>query len=496
MIPDLLAKRAALNSQATAFRCSPGDVTISYGELEHRAQKAAGLMQSLGVAGGDRIGVLCRNRVEFFELLFACAKLGAILVPLNWRMPAVEIQALLDAAAPALLVYGAEDRATVRNLIATACVHLDLDDKDGYATQRDIAAGIKGRRLWPATDCWYLLYTSGTTGMPKAVIQTYEMAVANYVSIRHAMSISSRDVTLNFLPLFHSAGINLVTLPTLIEGGEVRILPAFDTDAVVALLADAQVDAFFAVPTIYQQMSLHPDFNKLDLGRIRSWGCGGSAMSPGLVERYLARGARVRNGMGMTETGPTAFLMEEASVADKPGSVGKPQLLSSVRIVNRDGADVEAGEHGELWFAGPGVTPGYWQNEPATREVFSADGWLKSGDLAYEDEDGDYFIVGRLKDMFISGGENVYPAEIEQLLARHPAVHEAAVVGRPDQQWGEVGCAYVQLVPGEEQPGDELLRAYCREHLAAYKVPKFFVTVDEFPRTAAGKIQKHRLGAG
>ncbi|MBT8077316.1 MAG: AMP-binding protein [Gammaproteobacteria bacterium] len=494
-MPDLIAQRALLNGDAVAFRDALSGRAISYGEFDKRVQLTAGLMRQLGVETQDRVAMLCRNRVEFFELLFACAKLGAILLPLNWRMPANELLPLVGEARPAILLHGREDAAVATALGQTVeyVISLDDDGAQGYAARQQAAQPYRGRDQWPADECWYLLYTSGTTGLPKAVIQTYGMAMANYVNIRQAMSISGNDVTLNYLPLFHTAGINLVTLPTLIEGGEVIVLPGFDLEAVVGLLSNGRIDTMFAVPAVYREISLHAAFDSLDLSRVRSWGCGGAPLPDHLLSRFLERGARVCNGMGMTETGPTVFLMDPASVERKIGSVGKPQLLASVRIVDHDGQDVADGEEGELWFRGPGITPGYWRRDDASGSAFSTDGWLRSGDIGRRDADGYYYICGRIKDMFISGGENVYPAEVENQLAAHPNILEAAVVATQDDRWGEVGCAYLLPKPGHRVPPDDEIDRYCRERLAAYKVPKRYIQVDEFPRTAAGKIQKHLL---
>ncbi len=492
-IPDITAQRAQLDPDGIAFRDLPSGRTLTYEQLDRNARHAAGLFAGLGVGAGDRVAILCRNRMEFFEVLFACGKLGAVLVPLNWRMPANELAPLVQAAKPKALLYGVEDAAVAEEIGAdTALIGFDADS-DSYSAQIDAATPKQGRRMWPGADPWYLLYTSGTTGLPKAVIQTPAMAYANYVNIRQAMAITGDDTCLNYLPLFHTAGINLVTLPTLIEGGENLVLPGFDLEHVVELLRDGRLDTFFAVPAVYQQIALHPGFDDLDLSRIRNFGCGGAPMPDHLIERYLKRGARVCNGMGMTETGPTVFIMDGERCADKIGSVGKPQVLAQVRLVDSDGNDVPRGEEGELWFAGPGITPGYWQNDEATQGSFT-DGWLMSGDIARCDEDGYYYIAGRIKDMFISGGENVYPAEVENTLAAHPDVLEAAVVAVPDEKWGEVGCAYVLPQPGHTVPDPDTLTSYCRDQMAAYKVPKQFIAVDDFPRTAAGKIQKHLLG--
>ena len=494
-IPDITAQRARLGPDRVAFRDLVRGTELTYESLEANVQQAAGLLSSLGVSTGDRVAVLCRNRVEFFELLFACAKLGAVLVPFNWRMPARELRPLVDDAEPAALFHGEEDRAVATDLGSSGLPLMDFDvsGMDGYPARRDASEAVRGRDFWPGDETWYLLYTSGTTGKPKAVIQTPGMAIANYVNIRQGMAISGDDVSLNYLPLFHTAGINLVTLPSLIEGGEVLVLPGFEVEPIVGLLRDGAIDTFFGVPACYQQIALHPEFPTLDLGRVRTWGCGGAPMPDHLVQLYLERGARVCNGMGMTETGPTVFLMDSAMVEKKIGSVGKAQVLAGVRIVDAEGNDVVQGDEGELWFGGPNVTPGYWGNEQATEAAFGGGCWLRSGDIARQDADGYYYIAGRIKDMFISGGENVYPAEVENTLVAHADILEAAVVAIADEKWGEVGCAYVLPQPGHEIPGDDELTRYCRDRLAAYKVPRRFVTVSDFPRTAAGKIQKHLL---
>ena len=246
------------------------------------------------------------------------------------------------------------------------------------------------------------------------------------------------------------------------------------------------------MPAVYQALSLEPDFAAADLARVRHWGCGGAPLSETLIHAFLAKGVCVCNGMGMTETGPTVFLMDPERAAEKIGSVGKPQLLAEVRLVDLEGRDVPDGEHGELLFRGPGVTPGYFNNPEATAKAFDGAGWLRSGDVGRRDADGYYFIVDRIKDMYISGGENVYPAEVEAALTCHPAVLEAAVIGVGDARWGEAGHAAVRVRTGHHLDS-EALRAFVRTRLAAYKVPKHVSIVEDFPRTAAGKVQKHLL---
>lgn len=487
-MPDLIAKRAALSPGRIALEEAVTGATLSYAALDDRAARAAALLAGRGVEQGDRVAILCRNRAAFFELLFGCAKLGAILVPLNWRMPPAELALLIADCTPVLLLYGAEDREAAAQLGLPA-IGLDEDYEAAIAE----AAPHDGRTVWPTDGIWYLLYTSGTTGAPKGVIHTFRMALANYVNIRSATDLGSADVTANFLPLFHTAGINLHTLPALIAGARIIVLPCVDIDRLIDLFVARRLSIFFALPPVYQSLVDDPRFAQAPLDHVRHWGCGGAPLPDALAERCRLLGLRVCNGMGMTETGPTAFLADPADAWDHIGSVGKPQLLCNVRIVGEDGQDVPDGTVGDLLFAGPGVTPGYWRNAEATREAFTEDGWLRSGDLARRDAEGFYYVEGRRKEMFISGGENVYPAEVENVLATHPAIQEAAVIAAADAQWGEVGHAFVLPIPGVAALDADELASFCRARLAAYKVPKRFDTVADLPRTAAGKVQKHLL---
>jgi fatty-acyl-CoA synthase len=516
---DITAKRAALTPHLVAFEDARTGRTLTYAALEDRASRAAAVLADLGVKRSDRVAILCRNRIEFFEIMFACAKLGAIFVPLNWRSPAVELAPVLDDCTPALLIYGAEDGATALALKRTGLAYLALDhgppasspalssndDRRALGSTKDAGEGagapyevllaaespLRTETRWNGYDAWFLCYTSGTTGKPKAVIQTYQMSAVNAFHVTQAFGVHAGDRTLNFLPLFHTAGIQLVTLPTLIAGGTVMIMPGFDEQRAFALMS--KLDVFFAVPAVYQQLTLHPEFENADLSRVRAWGCGGAPLSDVLVERYAAKGVRVCNGYGMTETGPTAFVAAPEDALTKIGSVGKPQMLLDVRIVDGQGRDVAEGESGEIWMRGAGLTPGYWNRPEETAKAFTADGWLKSGDVGRRDVDGCYYVAGRIKDMYISGGENVYPAEVENLLARHPAVLEAAIIGVADEKWGEVGHAFVQLRPEAPSVSAGEVIQFCRAHLAGYKTPRHVTFVAEFPRTAAGKIRKHEL---
>jgi len=490
---DLTHRRARLDPDRLAVEDLSDGTRYTYRALNERAARvAAAACQRWGLKAGDRLAWLGHSRAEFFAMLFGCAKAGIILVPLNWRLAVPELAVLLDDAQPGALIYGQEfaDAAATLALARPAmrCLSLAAYGTDLGDVQPDLAPHPER----PDDTPWYLLYTSGTTGKPKGVIQTFGMMVANYWNIGVAVGITREDTLLNVLPMFHTAGINLYSSCVLLAGGAVLVPRQFDPAAALRVLGE-RASVFFGVPAIYQALIQHPDFDGARLARVRSWGCGGAALPVSVSRRYAEHGIRIRTGMGMTETGPTVFLLNEDKVLEKPGSVGRPQLLVEVRVVDGQGRDVAPGEAGELWVRGPGVTPGYWQRPEATQEAIRPDGWLRSGDVARCDAEGDYAIVDRWKDMYISGGENVYPAEVEAVLLQHPAIAEAAVVGIADERWGEVGHASLVVKPAIDAPDDDSLRAFCRARLAAYKVPKVFAIRPSLPRNALGKVIKEEL---
>jgi fatty-acyl-CoA synthase len=337
-----------------------------------------------------------------------------------------------------------------------------------------------------------LLYTSGTTGVPKGAIYSHKMLFWNSINTGFSWDLTVHDRTVNCLPLFHTGGWNVLLTPLLHRGGMSVLMKKFDADAFLHLLEQERCTLFMSVPTVLQMVSASPFFAATDLSAMRYVVVGGEPMPLPLIEVWQNRGIAVRQGYGMTEVGPNIFSLHHADAARKIGSIGRPNYYVQARLVDDDGNDVAEGETGELLVRGPMVTPGYWQKPEATQSAFTEGGWLCTGDVARRDEEGYYFIVDRKKNMYISGGENVYPAEVERVLLAHAAILEAVVVGVPDAHWGEVGKAFVVLKAASRLDGEEI-RSYCRERLAAYKVPKSVEFVEALPKNDAGKINRKIL---
>ncbi|MDO9524608.1 MAG: AMP-binding protein [Gemmobacter sp.] len=482
MAPDPAAQRAALTPEAVAFTDHGTAMTWTYAQVDHEAQRLAAHLTSMGLTAGDRLAALSLNRAEFFVALFAARKAGLILCPLNWRAPVAELAPIVARAGCRAIIHDAA-HATMADAFGLPCI--PMLETGGYGLPDAVFAAIPVEEDAP----WLLLFTSGTTGAPKAVIQTPRMALACATNLAQAMGLTAADSTVNYLPLFHTAGINLFALPMFLWGGHCHILPRFDPDRLLSFIAEGLVTQFFGVPTIYQAFRAHPRIEGIDFRHLRGLACGGAALPADLIRFFADRGAVIRNGFGMTETGPTGFLIDADAALTRIGSVGKPQMMTEARLA---GVPDGAPGTGELELRGATITPGYFGDPDATRAALTPDGWLRSGDIAERDADGYYRIVDRIKDMYISGGENVYPAEVERVLNGHPGVAEAAVVGIPDPRWGETGCAFIIPHPGET-PDAAALQSWCRDHLAAFKVPSRFRLVADFPRTAAGKVRKPLL---
>jgi fatty-acyl-CoA synthase len=347
------------------------------------------------------------------------------------------------------------------------------------------------------SDTWAILYTSGTTGRPKGAQVTYGNVFYNAVGMGRAIDLASQDVNLNVLPAFHAGGLGLYAGPIFHAGGALVVMRAFDPGQFLALIEQWQVTVLLLVPSIYLMLAQFPDLSQYDLSSVRHWGSGGSSLPPSLVHTYAEKGIIIQQGFGMTETGPTVFIITKEDAVRKAGSVGKPVLHTDVCIMDREGNLLGPDQVGELCIRGGNVTTGYWNQPQATAEAIvdhpiPGGRWLHSGDAAMYDDEGFYYIVDRWKDMFISGGENVYPAEVENVIYHHPAVSEVAVIGVAHPRWQEVGCAVVVVKEGQTLSQDEVIE-FCQGKMAKYKIPKSVVFLDALPRTAAGKVLKREL---
>jgi fatty-acyl-CoA synthase len=468
-----------------------GETTWSWGELEARvARTARWLVDELELEAGDRLAVLAHNHPCFFELMFACLRAGVVLAPLNFRLAPAELDALMALSGARALLVDASNRTTVEAMDhALAARPLALE---ALEAPPPAAPGLPTRRqLAPRgmEDAALLLFTSGTTGLPKAAVLPVRQLFWNAVNTQLAFHLCGDDATVLYTPLFHTGAINVLAMPLFQCGGHVIIHEAFDAARVLAEVQQRRVSTIFGVPTTFQMLAEHGDFEARDLSSLRLCLCGGAPLTVALIRRYQDRGLVLTQGFGMTEVGPNCFFLPPHEALERAGSVGKPMPYSQARVMVGE-REAEIDEVGELWLSGPHVCLGYHDNPEATAASLGA-GWFHTGDLVKRDADGFFYVAGRKKEMFISGGENVYPAEVEVVLGTHPAVAECAVVGMPDSRWGEVGCAFV--VPREGGLDEAAVKRWLRERLAPYKVPKRFVVIDDLPRNASGKAHKPTL---
>jgi fatty-acyl-CoA synthase len=485
---DLLGERARLTPDRTALVYVPTGERFTYQELDARAVRLARVWRGVGIGKGDRVALLADSRVEYIDAFFAAAKAGVILVPLGTRLTPRELAGILEDAQVSAFFYGAEHAETVRALAALVSLDhwISLDDLAGLAP----ADPWHPERCDPE-DLWCLLYTSGTTGKPKGVMLPHRMILWNGYNTAASWQLRPDDVSPVFTPLYHAGGLSVFLVPLFTIGGTIVLHRGFDAAEVWRVIERERCTIVLGVPTIYKLLMEDPGFKTTDLSHVREFVSGGAPLPIYLIEAYQQRGVPLRQGYGLTEVGVNCFAMTIADAAVKLGSIGKPLLFTEARLAGEDGQEVAPGEVGELWLRGPHVCRGYWNNPEATAAALDSDGWFHTGDLARKDAEGFFYIAGRKKDMIISGGVNVYPAEIEGELLLHPGVRDAAVAGVPHPTWGEVGVAFV--VPGDPPPTAADLAAFLEGRLARYKVPRDFVFLDALPRTPYGKVVKGEL---
>lgn len=496
---DWIAHHARYSPNREAIHDLASGRRFTYRALDQRISRAASFFhKELGVRAGERIAVLCHNDSDVFEIQFACQRLGAIFLPVNWRLALPELEYIGNDATPKVLAYGTEFAATAVEVARRCGVEHLVSMNNGAASDYETGLaqaddGFESVAL-DITDTWMIMYTSGTTGRPKGARITYRMILFNALHSTSAVALGVDSANLVFLPTFHAAGLHLYASPVFQIGARNVVLRTFDAGRFLELLADREIGIthLLGVPTNFLMMAQQPGFAEADLSHIVSIGIGGAAAPLALLETYAAKGVALQQLWGMTETGPLGLVIPVDEALRKVGSSGLPVQYARLRICDEHGVDVEPGTTGELLIKGPAVTPGYWNRGETNQEAFTDAGWFRTGDAARQDEDGFYYIVDRWKDMFISGGENVYPVEVENVIYKLDGVLEAAVVAIAHEMWGEVGRAFVVCKPGCLLDEHRVV-AHCRKHLAGYKVPKEVRFVDELPHNATGKILKHQL---
>ncbi|WP_328352368.1 o-succinylbenzoate--CoA ligase [Streptomyces sp. NBC_00445] len=483
------ARRARKTPHRTAL--IHGETAFTYAELYDRTTRLAHALRARGVRRGDRIAYLGPNHPSYLETLFAAGTLGAVFVPLNTRLAGPEIAYQLADSGAKALVYGPVFQGLVAGLPGSTDVRTYVEAGAEYEEALASASQEPIDEPVGADDTCIIMYTSGTTGRPKGAMLTHGNLTWNAINVLVDTDLIADERALVSAPLFHTAGLNMLTLPVLLKGGTCVLVEAFVPEATFDLIERHRITFMFGVPTMFEQIARHPRWPDADLSSLRILTCGGSPVPTPLIAAYQERGLTFLQGYGMTEASPGTLFLDAEHALSKAGSAGVPHFFSDVRVVRPDLAPVDVGETGEIVVRGPNVMAGYWGLAEETAGSF-ADGWFRSGDAARIDEDGYVFIVDRIKDMIISGGENIYPAEIEDLLLAHPDIVECAVIGVPDDKWGEVPRAVV--VPREDVSvdPDEIL-ASLSGRLAKYKIPKSVVLADELPRTASGKLLKSRV---
>jgi fatty-acyl-CoA synthase len=490
---DWIAHHAHRRPKQLAINDLQTNRKFTYADLHRRADQLAGWLTARGIGRGDRVALLAPNCAEYFELQFACGRLGAIMLPLNWRLTVPELEYILGDAAPKLLIH---DKGFAQQAQALAKNLLEIDpETPDSAYELALATAAKPPAQMPLThdDVGMIMYTSGTTGHPKGAIITHGMVFWNAVNLGIPALISPQTVQLVILPLFHTGGLNCYANPVLHAGGTILIMRTFEPGLALDYISDKSlgITHFFGVPAPYQFMMQHPKFQGADLSRLKISGVGGAPCALAILEGWAARGVALVQGWGMTETSPAGTMLDAADAICKVGSAGKAMMHTAIRIVDETGKDVAQGDIGELLIKGPNITPGYWNKPDATAAAFT-DGWLHTGDACRMDEEGFVYIVDRWKDMYISGGENVYPAEVENVLFQLPQVADAAIIGVPNERWGEVGMAIIVRKAGQTLEEGDIIR-HCLGKLAKFKVPQSVAFVDVLPRNATGKVLKREL---
>jgi fatty-acyl-CoA synthase len=498
-IGDWVRKWASIQPHKTAIISE--ESALTYSELSKRVNQLARLLHENGTKKGDRVAVLLYNSKEYIEIVLALSVMGTILVPLNFRLSKSELEFILRDSESETLLFGEE----FINVVKTIRPNIPVKEGNYICVGKEIYSWainyekkvkeespeeLDEERTMDGEDPQIIMYTSGTTGLPKGAILSHRKTFYNVLNANIYYGLTSEDIFLVTRALFHSGGLLVSAAPTIYKGGTIILKKRFKPQEILETIERHRVTVIEAAATIFNFILQQCDIEKYDLSSLRCCITGGERVPRSLLEEYLKRGIVISQIYGQTETSTIAWLpMREAK--RKLGSVGIPVFHGNVKIVNKEGREVEPNEVGEIIVSGPILMTGYWRRPQQTEETIR-DGWLHTGDLAKKDEEGFLYMVDREKDMFISGGENVYPAEVEKIYLENPKILDVAVVGIPDEKWGEVGMVFIVMKNGEEMTEEEALN-FCEGKIAKYKIPKRVVFLTELPMTASQKIKRHKL---
>ncbi|MFX1329729.1 MAG: AMP-binding protein [Promethearchaeota archaeon] len=500
-IGDWAKRRSLLTPDREAIFDNIEKKLYTFNDLNLRANKVARLLLNKDISKGDRVAMFSTNRIECIDLFLATAKIGAILVPFNIRLSIQEIEYLIKKTSPSILFYESKLLNTVSQLKEKSIIKNNiimgsesvLNDSNTRDLTKKISNSDVERPVLNFDDPHLILFTGGTTGLPKGAILSHRLIFWNSINTILTWSLKSDDIQPLLFPLFHTGGWNVLLVPFYHLGAKTILMGDFNPEETIRIIEEEKCTIVIGVPTMFHMMANTSLFEKSKFNSIRIFISGGAPCPVAIMEKYWVKNKLFKMGYGLTEVGPNNFYLPENRIKEKPTSVGLPVLHCDMKITNtKTDKIVKQGEVGELLLKGPHIFSGYWDEPEETKKTIESDGWVHTGDLAMQDDEGFYYIVGRRKEMYISGGENVYPVEIEELLFKHPAIDLAAVIGVPDEKWGEVGKAFLTLKSGKSLEVDEI-RNYLIERLAKYKIPKYFEIRDSLPTSATGKILKREL---
>lgn len=492
---DWLSKWIEYSPNKIAVKEFETDRTLTYQQLQNSANKLSSiLINDYKMKKGDRIAILAENSIEHVVLFFVCQKTGMVLVPLNYRLVTRELDFLLNNSSPSLIIFEEQFQEKINNIDYFRNLQHKITTKELSSLLekwKNEKYSFEEEKNINEDDPIFILYTAGTTGVPKGALYTHKMLFWNSINTTMRLDITSDDRSVSCTPMFHTGGWNVIPTSFLHRGAYICVTKKFDADIVLKLLEKEKATMFMAVPTMIEMMAKSAEFEKVDLSSMKYFIIGGEPLPLPLIEKWHKKGIPIRQGYGLTEAGPSITSLHQDDAIRKIGSIGKPNFYIDIRIIDDNGNDVPKGEVGEFLLKGPSVTIGYWENIKATEESIK-DGWFYTGDLVKQDEENFIYVIDRKKNMFISGGENIYPAEIEKFLYTHPDILEVAVIGIPDEKWGEIGKAFIVKKKDSTITEQDIIE-FCKGNIANYKIPKQVQFIQELPKSTADKIDRKML---